>query len=388
VGLLTKIFGNTDGGAESAVGRPDVLLDGEARSADGEQRVQARDADPGSSGIRPAVEAPRVQLPEEPPSAGATRRPEHPRMYLRPTPMRIDPSVPGSTRRPQIALRPTTGKESAIGRGPHPQTTSNPASAPAQASYRALEPPSPEVRSTKTPATGIHPKPAMVVSPVSLTAEELELAAGSRPKMQTLLGLGMGFGVEVPADYAGPNEAFPTAHARSRPMATAANERRIMRELFAALDGLLPAQRRRLEREMTLEKLALATPEELSRELETPIERARALSELVVSYFRERQTRAATDSLQSLSGALDELEQRSRELDEHDEDQDAEQRLARVRRRAALTRVNLLLAERGELDLLEVLEPCAIAERVERLREWLSSDARSDAARTAAMRQG
>ena len=92
-------------------------------------------------------------------------------------------------------------------------------------------------------------------------------------------------------------------------------------------------------------------------------------------------------ALEAVSGALSELEQRSRELDGHDEDQDAEQRLARVRQRAALTRVNLLLAERGELDLLDVLEPCATAERVERLREWLSSDAaRSDAAGSGAMR--
>jgi hypothetical protein len=109
--------------------------------------------------------------------------------------------------------------------------------------------------------------------------------------------------------------------------------------------------------------------------LEAPIERARALHELVASYFSERQTRAASDSLQTLSVALEELAQRSRELEERDEDQDAEQRLARVRRRAASTRVNLLLAERGELDLLDVLEPCATAERLERLREWLSSDA-------------
>ena len=228
----------------------------------------------------------------------------------------------------------------------------------------------------------------MVVSPVSLTAEELELAAGARPKMQTLLGLGRGFGVEVPPNHTGQNEAFPGAHASSRPTAPPANERRIIRELFAALDGLLPAPRRRLEREMTLETLARATPDVLSRELVAPIERAQALSELVASYVRERQTRAATDSLESLSHALSELEQRSRELDEHDEDQDAEQRLARVRRRTALTRVNLLLAERGELDLLDVLEPCAIAERVERLREWMSSDAaRSDAAGADATRQ-
>ena len=157
MGLLTKLFGNTDGGAESAVEQPDGLLDGEARSADGEQRVQARDTDPGSSGIRPAVAAPPVASLEEPSSPGATRRPEHPRMYLRPTPMRIDPSVPGSTRRPQIALRPTTGKEAATGGGAHPQTTSNPVGAPPQVPYRTLEPATPEVRSTKTPPTGIHP---------------------------------------------------------------------------------------------------------------------------------------------------------------------------------------------------------------------------------------
>jgi hypothetical protein len=251
----------------------------------------------------------------------------------------------------------------------------------------------------------------MVVSPVSLTTEELQLQAEARPKMQTLMGLGMGIGVEIAADAvpltpgslvsdsqssgslvsdsqsSGSLELRAPEEPRSIAVAASQSERRIMRELFTSLDGLLPAQRWHLEREMTLEELARATPEVLSTKLDAPIERARALSELITSYFRERQARATTDSLDDLSAALEELEQRARELDEHDEDQDAEQRLARLRRRAASTRVNLLLAERGELDLLDVLEPCATAERLERLREWLGSDAvRSDAVRSDAVR--
>lgn len=312
-------------------------------------------------------------------------------MYLRPTPSRIDPSVPGSTRRPQIALR-STGKELGNSKGLRPQTTPHPASEPPPVPPGAPDAASAAVRSTRTPPTGTHPKPVMVVSPVSLTAEELQLPEGARPKMQTLMGLGMGIGVEIVVDSAAPSRppeppapASPEPRAEElppKPSAATESERRIMRELFTALDGFLPAHRRRVEREMTLEQLARATPDLLSRELEAPIERARALSEVVASYFLERQARAATDTLQALSAALDELEQRARELEEHDEDQDMEQRIARVRRRAALTRVNLLLAERGELDLLDVLEPCATAERLSRLREWLSSDAaRSSAAR-------
>lgn len=388
MGLLTKIFGNTDGGGETVVERPEGHRDSGVRSADGEERVQPGDADSGSSGIRPAVEPVPPALQDSTRAPGTSRRPEHPRMYLRPTPMLIDPSVPGSTRRPQIALRPT-GKESGTGRGLRPQTVARPASEPPpQSSSSAAEPTPAEVRSTRTPPSGNHPKPAMVVSPVSLTAEELQLPEGARPKMETLLGLGMGVGVKVPAGAVAqpaeePERPAPKSAQLAEepeqpspsPVAASANERRIVRELLAALDGLLPIPRQRLEREMGLEELARATPEVLAQELEAPIERARALSELVASYLRERRSRATTDTLQTLSTALEELAQRSRELDEHDDNQDAEQRQARVRRRAALTHLNLLLAERGELDLLDALEPCATAERLSRLREWLSSDA-------------
>src|SRR5699024_4709321 len=53
-------------------------------------------------------------------SGGANRRPEHPRMYLRPTPVAVDPSLPGSTRRQQISVRPGA-KDTTRGHPPPPK---------------------------------------------------------------------------------------------------------------------------------------------------------------------------------------------------------------------------------------------------------------------------
>ena len=44
-------------------------------------------------------------------------------------------------------------------------------------------------------------------------------------------------------------------------------------------------------------------------------------------------------------------------------------REARQRRRQSLTRVNLVLAERGDLEHLVELEPLAVAERIARLQQ-------------------
>jgi hypothetical protein len=265
--------------------------------------------------------------------------------------------------------------------------------------------------------------PAMVVSPVSLTPEELEQLKRTRPKMPTLLGLGAAFEekaweltppapdaaaatfdlsrrarARAPAapEAASPAGSIPAAGAPPLdvPMADwddvddgptqpepdvlqaddSRRERRIMRELFAVIDGLRPLQRQRLEEQMSLEQLCQATPEALSDELQTPLERARELRNVVAAYGIERHARSTgADFAVQLAEAVSELARRSREFDACDEEQGKEQRLARQRRRDALSRLNLLLAERGELELLDVLEPCAIAERLERLHEWLGS---------------
>lgn len=367
MGLLTKIFGNADGAAEAVVEQPgggEPGAEGRAASAPrlGKDGAASRDADPGSSGIRAAVEPTPPLTQDATRSAAANRRPEHPRLYLRPTPIRIDPSVPGSTRRPQIALRPT-GKESGAARA-----SSN--GAPRErASVKASPPDRPPPPAIHTPPSGT--RPAMVVSPVSLTAEEVQLPAGARPKMQTLLGLGMGYGLEV-----APDTAVDAQQPQPIPARALNNEPRIVRELLCAIDGLLPMRRRRVEERMTLQQLGRATPELLAAELATPLERARAVGQLVAEYLRERQTRASeADNCQRLIDAVEELARRARELEACDEDRDEEQRMARSRRRDALRRVNVLLAERGELDLLDELEPCAVAARLMRLRAWLNAEA-------------
>ena len=54
-------------------------------------------------------------------------------------------------------------------------------------------------------------------------------------------------------------------------------------------------------------------------------------------------------------------------------------RLSRQRRREAMMRINLLLVDRGELELVDRIEPCGASERIERLRDWLDSSAQRQA---------
>jgi len=152
--------------------------------------------------------------------------------------------------------------------------------------------------------------------------------------------------------------------ARSLRDSSRARERRIASELLASVDGLRVRARQQFAAEKTLSHLVGATAELLADELETPIERAQELARRVASYEAERRARSIDIGHQAvLHEAVIELDQRQRQFDESDESA----RAARQERREALLRVNLLLAERGDLALLDELEPMAVAERVERL---------------------
>jgi hypothetical protein len=168
-------------------------------------------------------------------------------------------------------------------------------------------------------------------------------------------------------------------------------ERRILHELLLARDGLQAPTRERLEQEMSLERLRLAVPEELAAAFDFSVERARQLSEDVRAYASERQARLPDVSgfvarksggsrvlpgrSSALWEAIADLEQHAQAFVDCDEDQRSELRVARARRRDALRRVNLLLAENGEFELLEKLVPCAVTERILRLRSWFGVDA-------------
>jgi hypothetical protein len=198
LGLLTKIFGNAEGGA-NASSEPEAAEQSSDAGVGTEDPVISAypKSDSSNSGVRPAVETPPQR--RDPTRSGVGgRRPEHPRMYLRPSAATVDPAVPGSTRRPQIAVRAGTRERPAP---PPPRRSGSERAMPdrsvteravaervrgAKARERSAEPSS--VPSTLPPAS--RPRNAMVVSPVSLTPEELQLPPGARQKMPTLVGLG------------------------------------------------------------------------------------------------------------------------------------------------------------------------------------------------------
>lgn len=149
-------------------------------------------------------------------------------------------------------------------------------------------------------------------------------------------------------------------------------EARVVRELLAQVDGLKSDQRARLEQQMGLEELLAMAPEALADELEAPPERGSELRQALVTYCQERQTRAPdVGNAVALGLALGELERQCQAFEACDPEQKEAQRRLRTTRRRALSVVNLLLAERGELEWLEQLEPLSIGERLGRLRPWL-----------------
>jgi hypothetical protein len=150
---------------------------------------------------------------------------------------------------------------------------------------------------------------------------------------------------------------------------------RIVRELGASLDGLTGEQRARLE-QWGLGALSGMGPEELAERLSTPLARACALSRLARGYELERQAQPPdVGNRTALELAWAELARCSCAFDACDGEQGRDEQLARRKRRDAVTRVRSLLAERGELLLLDALTPCATSELLERLRAWLDSSA-------------
>jgi hypothetical protein len=164
-----------------------------------------------------------------------------------------------------------------------------------------------------------------------------------------------------------------------RELGTVASSRgqRIVRELGAALDGLTGEQRARLE-QWGLDALSGMGSEELAERLSTPLSRARALRLLVRGYELERQAQPPdVGNRTALELAWAELARCARAFEACDGEQGPEEQLARRKRREAVTRLRSLLAERGELPLLESLTPCSTSELLERLRVWLDSIASS-----------
>jgi hypothetical protein len=561
LGLLTKIFGNSEGGA---------IASGESSASEPASSSAASTEDPvissypkgngSSSGIRPTVEAPQ-QRPRESVRPNITsRRSEHPRMYIRPSPATLDPAVPGSTRRPQISVRPATKETARAAPPPPPKRVAFDPARGERPSRRGIsvelpydlpsEPSS--APSSRPPAS---PKNALVVSPVSLTPEEVQLPPGTRPKMPTLLGLGAALetpplplvapaaargakkaglhgsragreghkgvapnldaaptieraaleasalevptreapeaeapvfdalpalepvldaafgGLKIPADFEAPHDitapvqlladfalklslgpvsrswlsdvrrsastllatgrhrhetalaalserllallpsasgegaepmldttvspsidgtlrdqilhevsrlagVLPEWPAPAQDLAEEARRRetRVVRELLSVVDGFKRDQRARLEEQMRLEELSSMAAEAIAEELEAPLERAEELRAVLEAYRRDRQTRPPDlGNALGLSRALRELVRTRDDFDDCDPERKESQRLLRLERRRALTSVNLLLAERGELEWLEQLEPLSIGERVERLEHWLDT---------------
>lgn len=409
-------------------------------------------------------------------------------MFLRPTPAATDPALPGSTRRQQISVRPAAREGARL-----PASTSRRSERPAPAGPGRSER-APMARPEPRPSPA-RPRPAMVVSPVSLTPEELR--PGAPPKMPTLLGLGgvdgalergaeggpdepavplvraraakakspalaalpgdgqhpgdVGPSVRLLADFAlklslgplselwlpevrraavalllaakqrhhaalagvcirllellpselsgadaaspGPLEGnarerilhqvsrfsglLPEWPAAAQDLAQEARRRegRIVRELLAAVDGLRRDQRARVEEHLRLDALEVMGVEALAAELSAPIERASELSRLLGARRRERSRRAPDlDNTAALRKAVDQLEQRALEFDSCDPEQKEVQRALRQKRREAMTHVQLLLAECGELEQLDLLVPLSTGERIERLRSWLDSE--------------
>lgn len=157
---------------------------------------------------------------------------------------------------------------------------------------------------------------------------------------------------------------------------TRRRETRLVRELLESIDGLRRDHRARVAEQMRLEELAALEPAALAEEFETPIERAAELSQVIGGY-RQRRRSSAPDvgNLRGIERALAELERAQEHFEASDPERKDTQRLARAVRRRAMTALWLELAERGELEQLELLEPLSVTERVERLRQWLEAGA-------------
>jgi hypothetical protein len=157
---------------------------------------------------------------------------------------------------------------------------------------------------------------------------------------------------------------------------TRRRETRLVRELLESVDGLRRDHRARVTEQMRLEELATLAPELLAEEFETPVERATELSRVLCKYRRSRQSaKPDVGNTLGVERALAELERAQRGFEDCDPERKEVQRALRAERRQAMSGLCLQLAERGELDQLELLEPLSVAERIERMRQWLGAGA-------------
>jgi hypothetical protein len=155
---------------------------------------------------------------------------------------------------------------------------------------------------------------------------------------------------------------------------TRRRETRLLRDLLESVDGLRRDHRARVAEQMRLMDLAALAPEALAEEFETPLLRAAQLSEVLGGYRQLRQSSAPdVGNVRGVQRALGELERAQERFEESDPERKDMQRLARTERRRAMTALWLELAERGELEQLELLEPLCVAERIERLHQWLAT---------------
>jgi len=156
---------------------------------------------------------------------------------------------------------------------------------------------------------------------------------------------------------------------------TRRRETRLVRALLESVDGLRRDHRARVAEQVRFEELAALAPEMLAEEFETPVERAAELSQVLAGYRVQRQSGAPdVGNVHGLERALAELERAQERFEDCDPERKDVQRAARAERRRAATGLCLELAERGELEQLDLLEPLSVAERIERMQQWLATE--------------
>lgn len=156
---------------------------------------------------------------------------------------------------------------------------------------------------------------------------------------------------------------------------TRRRETRLVRALLESVDGLRRDHRARVAEQVRFEELAALAPEALAEEFETPVERAAELSQVLAGYRVRRESNAPdVGNVHGLERALAELERAQERFEDCDPERKDVQRAVRAERRRAATGLCLELAERGELEQLDLLEPLSVAERIERMQQWLASE--------------
>jgi hypothetical protein len=156
-------------------------------------------------------------------------------------------------------------------------------------------------------------------------------------------------------------------------------ERLILDQLIAQISGMHPSSRRRLEDRgyASLERLRGASADKLVQDVDLSRQHAGGLLAAFQIYYDERLERppvAGRGLERCVNDAVSLLEQSAVEFDHACDGDDSERkRSARKQRAQAVANVNLLLAELGQDELLDQMVRCSVQERVERLKQWLST---------------